>query len=176
MRLPIIHVRILIFAFTLVCLTLDSLYVNISGVNTNIASDNTSTIGINIGYQGPAAYFLINDLISFLLCGYYIIRMEYKWNNAPNLSDYIGCGLEIVLWIIYVSLKFKSEPDTITIVYGFLTIISYIVICALYYNLILRIRKFGEDKLTPLSQPKNNSNVATDNAINNTSIEIQEHN
>jgi hypothetical protein len=72
-------------------------------------------------------------------------------------------------------LQSKLIPKTtatiiITFIYGILNVILYFYLGILFYEFKRRIRKFGVDKLNPLSHTNNNPEVETNNAI----IEIRE--
>ncbi|GBB83190.1 hypothetical protein RclHR1_00010072 [Rhizophagus clarus] len=178
MQLPICYVRILIFSFSLLCLTLDAtaLGIIVQFIADFRSYDSSDDLDFRI-----FIYSLINDLLSLITCGYYLIRIEYIWNNAPKIGDYIVCGIELVLWIIYVVLQSKLISVTLTIfvtfIYGILNIISYFALAILFFQFKRRLRKYGEDKLTPLSQMiNNNAGVETNNAeveTNNAIVEVR---
>ncbi|CAB4420424.1 unnamed protein product [Rhizophagus irregularis] len=173
MRLPIVHVRILIFAITIACSTIDtfafvSIYAYLNyGFSTK---DDFNDLRIII-------FSLINDALSLLIGGYYLIRLEYTWNNPPKIVDYAVCGIELALWIIYAGLQskflyFSTVLLTISFIYGILNVILHFVLGIFLIEFKRRLRKFGVDKLTPLSRTNNNSGVETNNSV----IEVREHN
>ncbi|GBC47044.1 uncharacterized protein OCT59_002299 [Rhizophagus irregularis] len=147
MRLPIVHVRILIFAISIACSTIDtfafvSIYAYLNyGFSTK---DDLNDLRIII-------FSLINDALSLLIGGYYLIRLEYMWNNPPKIVDYAVCGIELALWIIYAGLQSKFLD---------------------FANVLLAISFIYVDKLTPLGRTNNNSGVETNNSV----IEVREHN
>ncbi|CAB4395264.1 unnamed protein product [Rhizophagus irregularis] len=173
MRLPIVHVRILIFAISIACLTIDtfafvSIYAYLNyGFSTK---DDLNDLRIII-------FSLINDALSLLIGGYYLIRLEYMWNNPPKIVDYAVCGIELALWIIYAGLQskfldFANVLLAISFIYGILNVILYFVLGIFLIEFKRRLRKFGVDKLTPLGRTNNNSGVETNNSV----IEVREHN
>ncbi|GES75182.1 hypothetical protein GLOIN_2v1761388 [Rhizophagus clarus] len=98
------------------------------------------------------------------------------WNNVPKIVDYIVCGIELILWIIYVVLQSKTiTPETpsilITFIYGILNVISYFTLAILFFQFKRRLHKFGEGKLTPLSKKNNNTEVQA----NDVAVEVREH-
>ncbi|EXX62847.1 uncharacterized protein OCT59_013714 [Rhizophagus irregularis] len=87
--------RILLFAFSLVCFTIDTN--KISTVNSiespfgsiPIPKGSSSGFGPKIdskldGFKSVLAFSVFNDLVSFLISAYYVVMIEKKRNQEPN--------------------------------------------------------------------------------------------
>ncbi|RIA82962.1 hypothetical protein C1645_787343, partial [Glomus cerebriforme] len=89
-------------------------------------------------------YFIINDSISILICGYYIVTLEKGWNSAPSILDYLICFFEFILWVSYVVLQFINIPGIIvTQVYGSIIPPLYIVNAILLIQWGEKLKRFG---------------------------------
>ncbi|CAB4389030.1 unnamed protein product [Rhizophagus irregularis] len=169
--------RILLFAFSLVCFTIDTN--KISTVNSiespfgsiPIPKGSSSGFGPKIdskldGFKSVLAFSVFNDLVSFLISAYYVVMIEKKRNQEPNNYDYIVCGVELLLWIIYAGLQFQYSTLIITSVYSILIVILYSGLGAVFYN---QKRSQSQNHRTPIGHTNNDS--GTNNA---TTIEVHQ--
>jgi len=180
MRILIAITRILLFACSLVCLTIDTAYVVQVGLNSSSYSysSHSSYYGYDYAYnnylsrynnlKSTLAFSMFNDLISLLIGGYYIVMIENNWNKKPKIFDYIICGVELILWSIYAGLQFTYSELIINPIYSVIIIVLYIICSALLYVLNKRIQQFGESSLTPIGRRDNDPGVGTNNAMNST--------
>ncbi|RIA88283.1 hypothetical protein C1645_775334 [Glomus cerebriforme] len=86
-------------------------------------------------------WFLLPNLISICISGYYVITVGKQWNkNIANLDVTLNVSL-IVLWIIYGSSKaYICANDTtvtkgfslLTVIYGWINAIFYLITSIIY--------------------------------------------
>ncbi|PKY45706.1 hypothetical protein RhiirA4_443907 [Rhizophagus irregularis] len=113
--------RILLFAFSLVCFTIDTNKIStVNSIESPFGSipipKGSSGFGSKIdsqlnGFKSVLAFSVFNDLVSFLISAYYVVMIEKKRNQEPNNYDYIVCGVELLLWIIYVFYNQKRSQS-----------------------------------------------------------------
>jgi hypothetical protein len=147
MHLPINIIKILIFASSLACLTLDSFVLSI-----------IPAVGV-----GVYAFGIFIELITMIVNGYYLISMEKRWNSVPaNFKlDYAVCGIGAILWLIYGILYFVyNEGMIVGGVYGIIITILYIANAILLYQ--------WSQKLNPgVNNPETGIRVSNNPGINN---------
>ncbi|CAB4411116.1 unnamed protein product [Rhizophagus irregularis] len=114
------YLRTIQFTFSFVCFSVDTVLASIPSKVPSLA------------------WFILPDLIALFLSGYYIITIGKQWNkNTANSDVFLNIFL-IILWIIYGSSKaYTFSEDSsgftlLTVVYGWLNAILYIISATIY--------------------------------------------